>query len=106
MYDKIITLTKKNGMLLKQKAGKIKDIGITKKYLTELDLKIERDFEKMIGQFDGNHTIFAEEEHDNIKNSESIWVIDPISSTYNFIHGFPHYELPCLIFIKDSYFFL
>lgn len=93
MYDRIIKLSKQNGNLLKEKAGNIKDIGVIKKYLTELDLKIERDFIKLISQFEGEHQVFAEEENDILKPSENLWIIDPISGTFNFINGFPHYAI-------------
>lgn len=93
MYDQIIRLTRKNGEILKKKAGKILDIGITKKYLTELDLKIEKDFTDLIKKLPGNHAIYGEELNNTLQSGESIWVIDPISGTYNFINGFPHYSI-------------
>lgn len=93
MYDKIIRLTKKNGEILKKKAGNTADIGITKKYLTELDLKIEKDFANLIEKLPGNHKVYSEELNDVFQNSENIWVIDPISGTHNFINGFPHYSI-------------
>lgn len=39
------------------------------------------------------HIFFAEEEHESITDSKSLWIIDPISNTFNFIHGLPHYSI-------------
>lgn len=102
MYDQIISLARKNGQLLKEKAGLIEDIGVKKKYLTELDLQIERDFENLISKLTGEHSIFAEEEHDSFQDSENVWIIDPISSTYNFIHGLPHYAIALTHVLKGE----
>lgn len=93
MYEKIIRLSKDKGKKLTKYTGEIKDIGVAKKFLTKLDIEIERQFAKLIKTFPGNHTVFAEEENDLYKNSGSVWVIDPISSTFNFIHGIPHYAI-------------
>lgn len=93
MYKRIIQLTKEKGEKLTKCAGKITDIGIAKKYLTELDLEIERQFTKLIKDFPNKHTIFAEEENCSYEAAENVWVIDPISSTFNFIHGIPHYAI-------------
>lgn len=93
MYNKIIKLAKESGDKLTRHAGKIEDIGVAKRFLTRLDLEIERQFAKLIQTFPGNHTVFAEEEHSLYKNSEDVWIIDPISSTINFIRGIPHYAI-------------
>lgn len=102
MYDKIIQLSKDKGDKLTKYAGKIKDIGISKKYLTKLDTEIEREFVKLIKSFPGEQAIFAEEENDFYKMAENVWIIDPISSTFNFIHGIPHYAIAVSHMVKEE----
>ncbi len=77
MYDQIIDLTVSSGNSLIEFARKIADIGQTKKYLTEKDIEIERNFVSLIKPFKGGHSIFAEEENDIVKQTENLWVVDP-----------------------------
>src|SRR3989338_2237106 len=63
MYNKIIQLAKDKGEKLTKYAGRIKDIGVAKKFLTKLDFEIERQFAKLIKSFPDHHVIFAEEEN-------------------------------------------
>jgi fructose-1,6-bisphosphatase/inositol monophosphatase family enzyme len=60
-------------------SGRIQDIGISKKYLTEKDLEIERGFAKLIDSLPGKHSLYGEEEHSSLEKAQSLWVIDPIS---------------------------
>lgn len=70
------------------------DIWVSKKYLTEQDIYAERQLCNFIKSIDADAQFFAEEEHEVlIKNAENLYVIDPISSTFNFIHGLPHYSV-------------
>lgn len=92
-YDKILKFMSEAGGRLVAKAGKVKDIGITKKDLTEEDLFIERGFKDIISNFPGKHILYAEEENNIFQKAENIWVCDPISGTANFIEGLPHYSI-------------
>jgi len=96
MYQTITKKIVELGDSLPMHSGNMPDIGKTKQYLTEKDLEIETELKKIINTFPGNHTLYAEELHDalveDIEN-ESIWIIDPISNTRNFIHGMPHYSV-------------
>lgn len=44
-YQKITEYMVESGTRLREKAGSMKDIGVGKKYLTEEDLRIERELE-------------------------------------------------------------
>ena len=94
-YKKIIDYMLDTGKRIKEKAGRITDIGIKKRYLTEEDIAIERGFSDLINTFDGNHLVFAEEENFDFQENDNIWVIDPISATIAFIGGLPHYSIVC-----------
>ena len=92
-YSQIISLMKKVGDPLPTQAGSVSDIGVKKQWLTDQDIAIEKKFQKLIDTFEGEHQIFAEELNQDIKNGENVWVIDPVSHTFAFIHGLPHYAI-------------
>jgi len=93
LYKKIIEQVVSSGKRIKEKSGKIQDIGITKKNLTEEDIKIERELKKIVKEFDTKHEFYAEEENENFLDAEDVWVVDPISGTRFFITGLPHYGI-------------
>lgn len=94
-YQLIIHYMLSCGKRIKDKAGKIEDIGVLKKYLTDEDLQIERGFVDIIKNFAGDHVVFAEEENDKFEQRDNIWIMDPISGTKTFINGLPHYAIVC-----------
>jgi myo-inositol-1(or 4)-monophosphatase len=62
-------------------------------FVTEVDHKAEAFvIETLLGAYPG-HGILAEESGraHGAKNSEFVWIIDPLDGTTNFIHGFPAY---------------
>ncbi len=67
----------------------------TNDFVTEVDHKAEvAIIETLLGAYPG-HGILAEEsgrEH-GAKDSEFVWIIDPLDGTTNFIHGFPVYSV-------------
>jgi len=93
MYNQIVDLVIALGNSLPDLAGQIRDLGLAKKYVTEKDLEIEQALASLIKSFPGKQDIFAEEIYDQLLASDSLWVIDPISNTFNFLHGFPHYAI-------------
>jgi myo-inositol-1(or 4)-monophosphatase len=92
-YDKVIDFMTKSGHRLAMRAGKIKDIGITKTDLTEEDLRIERGLKEVIDSFSEKYSFFAEEENNVFNESDNVWVVDPISGTKTFIAGDAHYSI-------------
>ncbi len=62
-------------------------------YATNVDIEVERFLKKEILQKFPSHTIVAEEEGTHQGNNRECWFIDPISSTDNYIHGFPHFAI-------------
>lgn len=90
-YTTITDYLQTAGKSLLEKAGKVKDIGITKEFLTEEDLAIELELKKIIAEIDPAGVLYAEEAHDVYVASESVWAVDPISGTEAFIKGLPHF---------------
>ncbi|MBM3252352.1 MAG: inositol monophosphatase [Candidatus Omnitrophica bacterium] len=93
LYKKIINQVIKSGKRIKGKSGKIIDIGVIKRYLTEEDIKIERELKKKVEECFPGHCFYAEEENNNFINAQDVWVADPISGTHVFICGMPHYGI-------------
>lgn len=93
VYDQIITFVTDAGALLKEKSGKIADIGVMKQFLTAEDLRIERGLKEIIATLGDSHSVYAEEENDDFQMTPNVWVMDPISSTKSFIEGQPHYAI-------------
>lgn len=84
---------RESGDSIVEKAGKIEDIGVKKAWLTEQDIAIEKEFHKLIGTFSGTKQIFSEELSSDFVEGDNVWVIDPISHTFNYLHGLPHYAV-------------
>jgi len=64
-------------------------------FVTEVDHKAEEVIiETLLGAYPG-HGILAEESGraHGTKDSEFVWIIDPLDGTTNFIHGFPFYAV-------------
>lgn len=93
MYTEIINKIKELGNQLPAVAGDVVDLGFKKTVVTEWDIKIENEITKIIKKFPGEHAVFAEELSNTYLDAENVWVMDPISNTFNFIHGLPHYSI-------------
>lgn len=93
MYDSLIKKIKELGLQIKEVSGSVSDLQTKKTVVTEWDLKIENEITSLVRTFPGEHSIFAEELHDSYIEAENVWVMDPISNTFNFIHGLPHYSI-------------
>lgn len=93
LYQEVTDYLVVAGKRLAAKAGTIEDIGIAKQFLTEEDLRIERDLKEIVGRAPYGHAVYSEEENDSFPDNQHIWAIDPISSTKNYIQGKPHYAI-------------
>lgn len=93
IYNQITDYLVESGKRIHKKAGQIEDIGVTKKYLTQEDLNIERGLKEIIKNYDNSHELYAEEENDNFLVADNVWVCDPISGTRTYIYGLSHYGM-------------
>ncbi len=93
LYQKIIEQIVRSGKRIRDKSGKIQDIGVTKKHLTEEDIKIERELKQIIKECNVKHEFYAEEENGIFLDADDVWAVDPISGTSVFISGLPHYGI-------------
>ena len=93
LYREVTEHMVRSGTRIRDRAGRIDDIGVTKAYLTEEDIRIERELTGIIHASHPRHQVYAEEEHDTVLHGEDVWVVDPISGTQLFISGLPHYAI-------------
>lgn len=100
--QKLIDYVYRAGDRLRQKAGQITDLRAGKLWVTEEDVAIERELSALVKDINPRATIFAEEEHDMFEQGDDVWIIDPISHTFNFIHGLPHYAVSIARMVKDE----
>ncbi len=65
-------------------------------FVTEVDQAAEQAIVDVLRQAYPDHAILAEESGASAnlhKDSEYVWIIDPLDGTTNFIHGFPQYAV-------------
>ena len=73
-------------------------------FVTEVDLKAEAIIiETLLGAYPG-HGILAEESGraHGMKDSDHVWIIDPLDGTTNFIHGFPVYAVSIALAVRGQ----
>ena len=65
-------------------------------YVTELDKRVEDIIISSLKKTYPKHTYFSEEIgrlEGSGKDVDSVWIIDPLDGTTNYIHGFPYYSI-------------
>jgi len=96
------------GAIINRAALDIESVRISRKqindYVTEVDQASEQAIiETLLTAYPG-HGILAEESGrtHGAKDSEHIWIIDPLDGTTNFIHGFPVYCVSIALAVKGK----
>jgi len=96
------------GAIINRAALDVEAVRISQKqindYVTEVDQAAEKVIiETLLAAYPG-HGILAEEsgsEH-GAKDSEFVWIIDPLDGTTNFIHGFPVYCVSIALSVRGK----
>ncbi|MGQ3890409.1 inositol monophosphatase family protein [Legionella sp. CNM-4043-24] len=90
-----VNAARQAGDLIVRHIEQIDRIKITAKnnneYFSEVDVKAEQLIIKTILKAYPDHGIIAEESGTQNPDCESVWIIDPLDGTTNFLHGFPFY---------------
>lgn len=73
-----------------------------KNLVTEIDKKSEKEIMDFISKKYPTHNILTEESGEHKKDSEYLWVIDPIDGTTNFAHGLPIFAVSIGVMKKDE----
>lgn len=96
MIDNIIEIAKQAGDIVREGFGKNFQIEYKSgenNLVTEIDKKSEQTIIEFIQKKYPTHGILAEEHGELRKNSDYLWVIDPLDGTTNFAHGLPIFSV-------------
>ena len=108
MINVAIKAARAAGAIINRAALDLEAVRISQKevndFVTDVDQKSEQVIiETLLTAYPG-HGIHAEEsghEH-GAKDSEFVWIIDPLAGTTNFIHGFPVYCVSIALAVKGK----
>ncbi|CAK0753362.1 inositol-phosphate phosphatase [Gammaproteobacteria bacterium] len=64
----------------------------TNDFVTDVDRRAEQEIIRIIRRAYPDHAILGEESGSS-GNDDSVWVIDPLDGTTNFLHGFPQFSV-------------
>lgn len=70
-------------------------------YFTEVDVKAEQCIIQHIHKAYPNHGIIAEESGVHNDDAETVWIIDPLDGTTNYLHGFPFFCVSIAVRVKN-----
>lgn len=70
-------------------------------YFSEVDVKAEQAIINSIHKAYPDHGIIAEESGIHNEGSESVWIIDPLDGTTNYLHGFPCFSVSIALKVKN-----
>jgi myo-inositol-1(or 4)-monophosphatase len=96
MIDDLIHIAKEAGSVIRDGFGKSVKIEFKtgdNNLVTEIDKASEKVITDFIKKKYPSHSILAEEGSGEQKNSEYLWVIDPLDGTTNFAHGLPIFSV-------------
>ena len=87
--------------------GEVENLQVSKKGPRDFVTKTDRRVESiLIDELSKNRKNFSfiTEENGIIKNNdlESIWIIDPIDGTTNFLHGIPHFAISVALKVENN----
>jgi myo-inositol-1(or 4)-monophosphatase len=108
MLNVAIKAARAAGSIINRAAIDIEALRISQKqvndYVTEVDLASEAAIIDILLTAYPGHGILAEESGSErgAKDSEFVWIIDPLDGTTNFIHGFPVYCVSIALAVKGK----
>ncbi len=84
------------GELMRRRFGQVSGIPVTRKarhdYVSEVDHACEAAIVREISRYYPEHAFLAEESGTRGKG-DTVWVIDPLDGTSNYLHGVPHFSV-------------
>lgn len=104
MLNIAVRAARNAGELIQRSSANIRHISVTQKgkydFVSEVDFKAEQEIIRVIHGAFPDHGILAEESGKS-RQSDYVWVIDPLDGTTNFLHGFPQYAVSIALKIRD-----
>ena len=94
----MIKAVEKAAKILVRDFGEIENLQVSKKgptdFVTNSDLKVEKIIIEELKKARPNYSFITEESGETInKDKNSVWIVDPIDGTVNFLHGIPHFAI-------------
>lgn len=103
MLNIAIRAARSAGNLIIRSLQHVEHLDITTKglndFVTDVDRLAEQEIINAIQKSYPEHAILAEESGVQGDN-DTVWVIDPLDGTKNFLHGFPHYCVSIAVVVK------
>lgn len=100
-----ITAARLAGDIITRHVEQLERIKITAKsndeYFSEVDIKAEQAIIYAIHKAYPDHGIIAEESGVQNEDAETVWIIDPLDGTHNYLHGFPFYCVSIAVRVKN-----
>ncbi|MFT5503115.1 MAG: myo-inositol-1(or 4)-monophosphatase [Gammaproteobacteria bacterium] len=98
MLNIAIRAARAGGDVILRKMNRLSDIKVEQKavndFVSEVDRLAEEKIIDTLLKSYPNHGIIAEESGDASRSDhETIWIIDPLDGTTNFLHGLPHFAV-------------
>ncbi len=96
MIDKVVQIAKEAGGIIRDGFGKNFSVEYKtnlSNLVTGIDKKSEETIIGFIKKEFPTHSVLAEESGSHEKDSEYLWVIDPLDGTTNFAHGLPIFSV-------------
>lgn len=88
---------RKAGDVMLQALERLDNINSTAKghrdFVTDIDKRAEKAIITLLQKTYPDHAILAEESGEHRGNAESVWIIDPLDGTHNYLRGFPHFSV-------------
>ena len=108
MLNVAVKAARAAGAIINRAALDVESVRISQKqvndYVTEVDHAAEAVIIETLLTAYPDHGIWAEEsgKTHGAKNAESVWIIDPLDGTTNFIHGFPVYCVSIALAVRGK----
>jgi myo-inositol-1(or 4)-monophosphatase len=84
------------GEIIIRSMNRLESLTVTSKgrndFVTEVDQAAEQEIIKLIRRHYPNHAFLAEESGSS-GNDDTVWIIDPLDGTTNYLHGFPTFAV-------------
>lgn len=97
---------RKAGNVMLQSLERLDTINPTSKghrdFVTDIDKRAEREIVNFLKKTYPNHAILAEEGGAYHGDKDSVWIIDPLDGTHNYLRGFPHFSVSIAFKYKDK----
>lgn len=105
MLNIAVRAARQAGSLILRSMQHVDHLEVTAKgrndYVSDVDRLAEKEIIAVIQKSYPDHAIMAEESG-RTGNNETVWIIDPLDGTTNFLHGFPHFCVSIAVSVRGK----